>query len=237
MSGKRPSDACLDFDSPGLSSLPEEPLLKRRKVMGSTAIDAALAGSAFASQPAWIEGSAALMTALRTPQKEKKRSFAEAMVDVKEESQEDDSFEPEIVDRGFQPGDREREVDEESTKTADTADQKLRIVIPDKFKVPVCFMCGIKANEPSPITSDNGALVAWRGYKKHFVGSELCRKPYGEKCRICTNVYGLIGFNAKHGTIDTYKKNVHAKGNSEEHGIFLDQRKAWIKEHNKKNCR
>ena len=234
MSGKRPLDACLDFESPGPKSPPEEPLLKRRKVIGNTAIDAALvsAGSAFASQPAWIKDSAAL----RTPQKGKKRSFAEAMVDVKEESQEDDIFEPEIVDRGFQPGDREREVDEESTKTADTADQKLRIVIPDKFKVPVCFMCGIKANEPSPITTDNGALVAWRGYKKHFVGSELCRKPKGEKCRICTNVYCLIGFNAKHGTIDTYKKNVHAKGNNEEHGIFLDQRKAWIKEHNKKTA-
>ena len=31
MSGKRASDACIDFESDGLSNLLEEPLLKKRK--------------------------------------------------------------------------------------------------------------------------------------------------------------------------------------------------------------
>ena len=185
MSGKRASDACIDFESDGLSNLLEEPLLKKRKT-------------------------------------------SSALTDVKEESPDD--FDLETEDHGSQPGVCEREVDEESNKTTDAyANNKLSVQFPDGYKIPVCFVCGTKSNEPSPLLSDRGALITWRGYKKHFLGYDapepFCRKPNGEKCRICVNVYGLTVFSAKHGTMDDYKKNVHAKGNTTEHSEFLKQRK------------
>ena len=116
-------------------------------------------------------------------------------------------------------------MDEESNKTTDTdANNKLSVQFPDGYKIPVCFMCGTKSNEPSPLLSDKGALITWRSYKKHFLGFDapepFCRKPNCEKCRICVNVYGLSGFNAKHGTMDDYKQNVHAKNQVDEHAIF-----------------
>ena len=187
MQEKRPSDACLDFERRGQSSLPEEPLLKRRKRMGSAEIDAAL---------------------------------SKAKVEMTEEIPEDDGSQPPggVVDLGFQPGNRERDVDEESNKTADT--NKLQIAIPPGSRIPTCFMCGTKANESSPLRDENGALVVWRSYKKYLAGGEFYRKPKGEKCRICTNVYALIGFDAKHGTMDDYKQNVHAKNQVDEHAIF-----------------
>ena len=192
MQEKGPSDACLDFERRGQCSLLEEPLLKRRKRMGSAEIDAAL---------------------------------SKAKVEMTEESPEDDGSQPPggVVDLGFQLGNRERDVDEESNKTVDT--NKLQIVIPPGSRVPKCFMCGIKANESSPLRDENGALVVWRSYTKYRVGLEYRRKPKGEKCRICVNVYALSSFNAKHGTIEDYKKNVHAKGNKDEHDIFLEKRK------------
>ena len=191
MSGKRASDACIDFESDGLSNLPAEPLLKKRKT-------------------------------------------SHALADVKEESPDD----LETEDHGSQPGVRDTELDEESVKTTDT-DGKLPVQFPDGYTIPTCFMCGTKSNEPSPLLSDKGALITWRSYKKHFLGSDapepFCRKPNGEKCRICVNVYGLTGFSAKHGTIEEYKKNVHARGNMTEHSEFIRQRKEWIKDHNEKS--
>ena len=208
MSGKRPSDACLDFESRDPGVLPEQPLLKRRKRFFGDVL-------------------------------------SEAMMDIKEESPEDSQisgFEPGSgqrlsADSGFQRGNPEREVDEESNKTADTeGNQKVPIVFPANFTVPKCFMCGIKANEVSPLRADNGALVSWRSYKKYRVGLAYRRKPKGEKCRICVNVYALSGFSAKHGAIEDYKKNVHAKGNKDEHAIFLQKRKQWLKDHNDKSA-
>ena len=186
------------------SSRLEEPLLKRRKRMVSVAIDAAV-------------------------------SQAITITEVKEESQEDNGNQPTIAYRGFQPGNSEREVDEESIGTTDTAgNQKLPIMFPAGCKVPVCFLCGAKANELSPLLTEKGEFIPWRAYKKQNVGLERFRKPSGEKCRICTNVYALSGFDAKHGTTDEYKKNVHAKGKMDEHDIFLQKRKEWIKDHNDK---
>ena len=166
MSGKRPSDACLDFESHDPGVLPEQPLLKRRKIFFGDVL-------------------------------------SEAMMEIKQESPEDSQ----ISDSGFQPGNSEREVDEESTKTADTeGNQNAPIVFPAGFIVPTCFLCGIKANEVSPLRADNGALVPWRSYTKYRVGLAYRRKPKGEKCRICVNVYALSGFSAKHGSIEDYKK-------------------------------
>ena len=89
MSGKRPSDACLDFESRDPGVLPEQPLLKRRKrFLGDV--------------------------------------LSEAMMEIKQESPEDSQ----ISDSGFQPGNSEREVDEESNKTADTEGNQ---------KVPISF--------------------------------------------------------------------------------------------------
>ena len=129
MSGKRASDACIDFESDGLSNLPEEPLLKKKTT-----------------------GSAVGASVVRR-----------AMTEVKEESADD----LEIADHGSQPGVCEREVDEESIKTADTdANHKLSTMFPANFKVPSCFMCGMKANAPSPLLSEIGSFIAWRSYKK-----------------------------------------------------------------------
>ena len=88
------------------------------------------------------------------------------MIEIKEEAQEDSQI-TDSVDSGFQPENPEREVDEESNKTADTeGNQKVPIVFPAVFTVPTCFMCGIKANESSPLRDENGALVVWRSLQE-----------------------------------------------------------------------
>ena len=106
----------------------------------------------------------------------------------------------------------------------------------DLKKIPQCFLCKCKANEPSPLESVNtevaryGGFRPWNSYRK-TAGS---KHPKGSLCLICRNVFKAVGYDAKYGTkksFEAYKKVMAKPGGQDVHAKFLSSLKEWIEIH------
>ena len=107
-------------------------------------------------------------------------------------------------------------------------------------KMARCFLCRRKADELSPLvkasaTDQWGGFVPWCHYNKvrNPAGVVIGKKPSGETCMICKNVYKAIGYRTMYGTTGKYKKvTMTGKEANTIHVAFLAAEKEWIKEHN-----
>ena len=119
------------------------------------------------------------------------------------------------------------------------------IIKASTMKAPVgkmarCFLCRRKADELSPLvkasaTDQWGGFVPWCHYNKvrNPAGVVIGKKPSGETCMICKNVYKAIGYRTRYGTTGQYKKvTMTGKYAKTIHAAFLAAEKEWIKEHN-----
>ena len=117
------------------------------------------------------------------------------------------------------------------------------VCLPEGRKIPQCFLCKRKANDPSPLVSARpddkyGGKVPWNSYKKVKKAGKVVRIPKGNICLISRNAFNAIGYHITYGykgKMAGYKKAVAApNGGPQIHLNFLAAEKEWISLHNSK---
>ena len=117
------------------------------------------------------------------------------------------------------------------------------VCLPEGRKIPQCFLCKRKANDPSPLVSARpddkyGGKVPWNSYKKVKKDGKVVRIPKGNICLISRNAFNAIGYHITYGykgKMKNYKKAIAApNGGPEIHLNFLAAEKEWVSQHNSK---
>ena len=117
------------------------------------------------------------------------------------------------------------------------------VCLPEGRKMPQCFLCKRKANDPSPLVSARpddkyGGKVPWNSYKKVKKAGKVVRIPKGNICLISRNAFNAIGYHITYGykgKMKNYKKAIAApNGGPQIHLNFLAAEKEWVSQHNSK---
>ena len=101
-----------------------------------------------------------------------------------------------------------------------------------------CLLCNASSTEASPLSNRSdfdrwGGKRPWKAYKKitDRVTKETVRAPEGRLCLLCFNVYRMLGYDSKCGTVKEYNKKV-LSGSQGNHGAFMSSLQQWIQGHN-----